>query len=127
MTDAPDEKELSSRQRAAFGVALTEAIDRSGVPQEELGRRLDYPRGQGSISEYKAGRKEPPPHLVFALERALDVPPGYLSIHLGYLPPEAMENSVVSAILTDTEINPGLREVLLTVVRNFSGSAGGQS
>ena len=125
MPDDRDEDELVRRQRTAFGLALEEAITRSGLSQDEVSRRLAFPRGQGSISEWKAGRKEPRPHIVFALERVLGVPPGGLSIHLGYLPPEAVESSTVTAILTDTKINPGLREVLLTAVRHFSSPGEG--
>lgn len=71
-------------QRMAFAQALRNARDETGIKQEELAKTVGVV--QGTISAYERGGVEPPPQQVFAIEAALNLPGGFLSRHLGYIP-----------------------------------------
>lgn len=120
-----DETELMHRQRAAFGRALNDAIRRSGLSLQEVSNRLGYRRAEPTISEWQNGLKEPRHHVVFALEEALDLLPGSLSVHLGYVPPTQID--VATAIASDPALPPALRATLLDVYQQFRRQAGGMA
>lgn len=74
-------------------------------------------------------KAEPPPAEVFNIERVLDVPPGMLSIRLGYLPPEARgttppSTSFEDAIKADPELNDQARRVLRVVYSELTRKPG---
>lgn len=99
--------------------ALTWLLNERGLSQRELAAQL----GRASYTPfYRWGefKAEPQPAEVFAIEKILDVPPGTLSRHLGYLPPEARSSaptgvSFEEAIRTDPELNDLGRRTLRAV------------
>lgn len=106
------------RRRLLFGQTLTEALLRKGRTQREVAEAIGV--SISAMSEWKRGVSEPENHaLTFALERELGTAPGELSIHLGYLPPEAL-GSWESALLNDPEIDDRLKNVILAVVRSYT-------
>jgi transcriptional regulator with XRE-family HTH domain len=64
-----------------------------------------------SISQWENGENEPPPYRVFAIERALGIPPGALSAHLKYQP-DGSGPSILYAIDHDPEIPDEGRETI---------------
>lgn len=66
---------------------------------------------QTAISNWLRGRQVPPPDKVFAIEAALGVVPGGLSIHLGYLPVEGPFGRVFRHLLASEEGQEILRAV----------------
>jgi transcriptional regulator with XRE-family HTH domain len=74
-------------QREAFAAALFHVMDLKGVTHRQLGEALGL--SHTVFSGWRSGDHEPAPWTVFKVEKALDLPPGFLSIHLGYVPPEA--------------------------------------
>lgn len=74
-------------QRKAFADALFHVMELKGVTHRDLGEQIGL--SHTVFTGWRNGDHEPSPSTAFAVERALEVPPGFLSIHLGYLPPEA--------------------------------------
>lgn len=76
------------------------------MSQRQIAEMLGYQ--QSSMSSWENGKQLPEPIIVFALEKALTLPPGFLSQHLGYLPLDQDEapTNVLDAIRKD----PGLAE-----------------
>jgi len=96
-----------------FNAALTRAVDESGKNQSEIARDTDGLVSQGTISTWLSGNARPQPEGVFAVELALDLPPGSLSRHLGYVP--YVEDPVIDlrdAIDTDDTLDEFDREAL---------------
>lgn len=79
----------ADERRAAFADALIEALNVRRKTQQALGEALGVK--QPTVSGWIRREAEPTPETVFAIERALELPPGHLSRHLGYLPPEAVK------------------------------------
>lgn len=117
---APEENGTDrTPQREDFVRALKWMMEERGLSQRELAAQI----GRASYTpfyrwfEYRA---EPQPTEVFAIERILDVPPGTLSRHLGYLPPEARSSapagvSFEDAIRSDPDLNDLGRRTLRAV------------
>lgn len=106
------------QRRAKFGLALTTALARAGRTQREIAEAIGV--SISAMSEWKRGVSEPERHdVTFSLEREIGTAPGELSIHLGYLPAEAL-GSWESALLSDPDIDDRLREVILAVVRSYT-------
>jgi transcriptional regulator with XRE-family HTH domain len=82
-----DTAEDRAPQRTAFAAALDHIMGLKGLTQRELGEQLGL--SHTVFTGWRNGDHEPPPTTTFAVERALELPPGFLSIHLGYLPVEA--------------------------------------
>ena len=93
----------------AFAAALRSERAKNRLTQDSLGRLAGCtgPR----ISQLESG-EQPTPDLVFRLEAALDLPPGRLSVHLGYVPAGAVP-TLIDAINGD----PGLDDVGRDAVR----------
>lgn len=106
-------------QREDFMRALIWLLNERGLSQRELAVQL----GRASYTPFYRWaefRAEPQPAEVFAIEKILDVPPGTLSRHLGYLPPEARSSAppgstFEEAIRSDPELNDLGRRVLRAV------------
>lgn len=83
-------------ERADFSRELRRALGASGRTQTDVARAAGV--APSLISTWLAGNiSSPDPHKVFAVERALDLPPGHLSRHLGFIPvPEAINDQPVS-------------------------------
>lgn len=100
--------------QVSFGAALAGALRAHGITQHRLGRMLGI--GQSTISAWVADRATPGHAVVFRVEEALEVPPGSLSRHLGYLPLDATQPStVVDCIDADPALTPGQRAALRAV------------
>ena len=115
--------------RLRFGRLLAAALKVQRLKQEDLATRLGAT--QPSVSGWINGRYEPAAQTVFAIERALDLEPGYLSRPLGYLPVEAAARplSVEAAIgqsglLADDEKAAliGMYQVLVTRTDRATGA-----
>lgn len=103
-----DRRAEEEEDRPAFGQALGEALAARGMTQSELGARLGFQ--QGTVSGWVTGLNPPERRqTVFELERALELPPGHLSLHLGYLPPAAAGAPVVD-VETAIRLDPLLPE-----------------
>jgi transcriptional regulator with XRE-family HTH domain len=110
--------EASDDQLAAFGDALKAALIASGVTHEQLAARVTGLLGESvtpaSVSNWVNGKNEPTRVRMFAIEQTLDLRPGSLSRHLGYLPVDARPARTVKDLLDeDPKIGPELRAVVL--------------
>ena len=99
--------------------ALCESL---GVSQAELGARVaaaegrERPWAQTAVQAWLAGKVRIPPERVFAIERALGVPAGSVSVHAGYLPVGTGGGlSVPEAVNVDPDLTAAQREDLLAV------------
>lgn len=71
----------------AFGEALRTARLAAGLNQKALGSALDVTAS--AVGNWERGIDEPSPARVRQLEEAMDLTPGWLSRHLGYVPLDA--------------------------------------
>lgn len=98
----------------SFGTSLAAALRARGLTQHGLGRALGI--GQSTISAWVADRATPSHTVVFRVEDALEVVPGSLSRHLGYLPLDASQPStVLDCIEADPALTAGQRSALRAV------------
>lgn len=107
-------KDIQTARLRAFGDALRSALKVHDMTQEDLAEKLNV--RQGNISDWVRGVTSPrDPELTFTVERAIGVPPGSLSTHLGYLPLEAVESvaSVRASIMAAPELTDAEKTVLL--------------
>lgn len=102
-----------------FRTAMREAIRQAGLSQAAFGQALaeeegrDGPYHQTVVADWLAGRYQPSMEATFAAERVLDLAPGALSRHLGYLPSYLIEPaSVADAIDADPALTPAARSML---------------
>lgn len=105
-------------RHVAFGNALRQALRVKGMTQEELAEAIG--RKQPMISGWINGKRSPETtDLAFEVERAIGVDPGTLTVHLGYLPPEAVRTvaSFESVLLADPGLNDDEKEMLLAGYR----------
>lgn len=106
-----------------FKQALKQAREARGLSQEALVKKLGK-KAQSVASKWEdvggdQARKVPDPDDVFLLEDALELPPGTLSRHLGYLPLDTTAGSevdAVAAIMADDTVTTQ-RAGLLALVR----------
>lgn len=105
----PSQKRTDRRNRLErFGRELAAALATRGLTQRELGEALGGTR-QSAVSSWCSGQAEPNPATVFGIERALELPPGRLSRHLGYLPvggDRGVDGDVERAIAGDPFLDP---------------------
>jgi transcriptional regulator with XRE-family HTH domain len=102
-------------QRRAFAEALFHIMDLKGVSHRELGEQVGLTHT--AFTGWRNLDHESSPAIIFAVERALDLPPGFLSIHLGYLPPEARslpspEQSYEAVVDSDPALDDRARRML---------------
>lgn len=102
-----------------FSGALAEAMTARGVTQQQLADGVGVK--QNTVSRWVHGEGVPEPAKVFEVERALEIAPGALSMHLGYLPLPVTSSpcTVVEAIKSAEELEDFHREALLSVYRSF--------
>lgn len=101
-----------------FGKALADALAARDWSQRQFAAH--YGVTPATISRWCLAQTVPDPPTVFDLERALDLVPGSLSHHLGYLPDVAerrQKADVVAAITADRALDERAREVLLAAYR----------
>jgi transcriptional regulator with XRE-family HTH domain len=80
---------------------------------------------QSAISGWTLGDNEPLPATVFAIESKLDLPPGHLSRHLGYVPLVTAESGqgavgVEDAINSDPMLPPLMKRALIAAYQEAS-------
>lgn len=82
----------------AFGDALARALNVRGMTQRQFGEALATAEGratplsQAAVAGWVSGTQEPDgPRRVFLMEEILELPPGHLAQHLGYLPAAAID------------------------------------
>lgn len=111
----------NEKRRSSFGSALTKAMRLQRLTQSELGEMLGD-IGQSSISAWTTGNALPPDvETVFALERALRLPPGHLSKHLGFLP--AKLAMVPNAVRADDRLDDDGQRIMLTTYKDLVAAA----
>lgn len=112
---------LRARHRwGAFREALTDALQ--DTDPVEVGSRLGgVPRTV--LGDWMAGKAEPPHYVVFQLEEILELAPGALARHLGYVPVSVeAAHDVEDAISRDVLLEPTDRDALVTLYRDLSGT-----
>lgn len=111
-------------RRQAFGDALGDALGVRKTTQRALGDMLGGVT-QSAISAWIAGQSEPSRDLVFQIETVLELPPGNLSRHLGYLPPEAATGkggmTFEEAVMNDPLLDETQKRGVLALYREFTG------
>lgn len=106
--------------RATFGEALAAALRSRNVSQRALADLVGR-TAQSSVSAWTRGGAAPAPEVVFEIERLLELPPGHLSQHLGYVPVGAtLPTSVSVAVEADPLLEPVHRQALLALYREFT-------
>jgi hypothetical protein len=113
-------------QKFGFAAALRAYLARANLTQEKLRQLLaddGFDVGQGTMSKWTLGKATPPNATVEAIEHHLDLVPGVLSRHLGWLPLSSVDlgPDVETAILADERLTPDQREVLLATYRALVG------
>ncbi len=99
--------------REAFATALRQARERRGLRQDELAEELGY--RQSSLSAWESAKSLPTAEDVFRTEALLDLDPGTLSRHLGYLPVDAGSPSTEAVIREDDHLDPEYRDQLVSL------------
>jgi hypothetical protein len=121
------ERTSTDEQRRSFAEALKMYLQRANMRPADLMRALQlegFPARQASVSQWTTGQVEPVRHVVYAMERLLNLQPGLLSRHLGYLPTFAVSISPVdveTALLADDRLTPDQRQLLLATYRTLIG------
>lgn len=112
-----------AEKRKAFAAALVEARTVRGLTQTELGAEVGI--GQPGVSAWEAGENQPEPEMVFAVERVLELPPGHLSRHLGYMPPDSdgqVTATFEEVVMGDPLLDEGQKRAALALYREFTAS-----
>lgn len=106
-----------------FTAALDKAMKRAGVNQSELGRRINS--APSMINAWLNGNTgQPSLEKVRDIERALELSPGHLTRHFGWVPYEADASAdVVAAIEGDPSITPGNKDALTLLYNLFRAQA----
>lgn len=112
--------ERHRERQEAFGARLRAAREGHSPPvrPQAIADAIGY-KSPGAISNWERGESPPDPDTVFAIERFLELPPGELSQHLGYVPVDANTPpcTVETAIAADPRLDNGARDALLKMFR----------
>lgn len=111
---------LQSKRLREFGETLTQAMNVRGMTHRRLGEELGVT--QSAISAWKSGAAEPSSRTVFAIERALELPPGHLSRTLGYLPVEGrriVNASFEEVVVADPLLSEDQKRGFIALYRSF--------
>lgn len=109
----------SERVPQAFLDALDRALERDrrtdAALLEAMAERTGRSYAAGYLGDWRRGKATPKPADLFALEETLDLGPGALSQHLGFLPVGARTEvrTVTEAIAADDQLTPDQKEILL--------------
>ena len=95
------EREPDEGGRKAFGSALVDAIRSAGLTVPKLAELVGV--SDDAVRKWTYGNPPTDPQRVFTIERHVEVSPGELSRHLGYLPVDAGV-SVLAAIDADPRL-----------------------
>lgn len=109
----------AEQARLRFGRVLAEALFARDLTQADLARAVGST--QSAVSAWVNGHAEPASSLVFEVEGYLELPAGFLSRLLGYLPVSAVASvaSIQEAVQASTLIDEDLKPMLLAVVREL--------
>lgn len=104
-------KHVRQTDQTGFQQALERAL--AGTSQAEVARVADV--AASTISTWLSRPGAAKPQQVFAVERALDLPPGHLSRHLGYVPVSVDRPpvDVIEAIEADGALDDPDRDALI--------------
>ncbi len=107
----------------AFSDAVNGELEYRGITQAEFGASVaeaegrERPYTQSNVTDWLARHRGLRPSLVFAMERALELPAGALSYLLGYLPLAAVPTfTVAEALARDTRLSPSQRRMILVTI-----------
>jgi transcriptional regulator with XRE-family HTH domain len=106
---------------ARFAAELKSERTRAGLSQDALGELVGLTGTR--ISQFESG-DVPAPDLVFRLEAVLDLPPGRLSYHLGFLPVDAVPDFVM-ALNDDPFLDDQSRGAVRVVYESLKKTAHG--
>jgi hypothetical protein len=110
--------EATPEQAASFARALSAALE--GWTRDDfvgaVAAESEETLTASALSLYLNAKNEPSRAKVFAMERVLNLRPGELSRHLGYLPVEAQPIITVEDALVSAGVRKGLREALMAAV-----------
>lgn len=120
------ESSATSAQLESFGRALAATLEAKGLTSGALLHIPSATTVEGSrstVTSWLRGRSEPSRPKVLALEQTLELPPGTLSRHLGWLPLDAVEiPDVETSILADPDLSPAQKNILLSALQDFRRS-----
>ena len=114
---------MTTRHAESFGIALKQALDDAGLSQRSLALHLG--KSDQTISDWAKGKVEPPPRIAIEAERYVlpHLPgrgPGFLTIHLGFLPPDGADVTIATpedAIIGDGDLDGEVKRYLLGMIR----------
>jgi transcriptional regulator with XRE-family HTH domain len=115
---------ITGSGRAAFSVALGDALRERGWTQNELAVELGTT--QSAVSGWVHHRTQPRPPVVDRIEQLLDLPAGDLSRHLGYLSlsfESGSRRSVSHALETDEWIDDTARAAVMFLYNHYRSTA----
>lgn len=104
-----------------FGDELARALAVRGMSQRQLAKEIDM--SQSYVAEWRSGRAQPNPDVVFEVEQILELPPGHLSWLLGYLPISVTKPSATSvevAVTSDPLLEEKDKRALLAAYREMT-------
>lgn len=110
-----------------FARALDDAIQRSGLSGPRIAEKATATGvnvAQSTIATWLGGKRPGRPAQVFAVEKALDLPPGSLSAYLGYLPTGLYRVGIEAAIAMDDTLDERARQSLLDMVKRHRPPTG---
>jgi transcriptional regulator with XRE-family HTH domain len=110
-----------------FAGALDDAIKRSGLSGPRIAEKATATGvnvAQSTIATWLGGKRPGRPEQVFAVEKALDLPPGSLSAYLGYLPTELYRVGIEAAIALDDTLDERARQSLLDMIKRHRPAGG---
>ena len=117
------EVNATTEQKVAFGEMLLSALTAAGLRPPDLVEVIgaaDRPAASSVVHKWITGISEPSRPKVLAIEEFLDLEPGTLSRHLGWLPigapaiadPEA-------AVIADARFTGEQKRVMLQLMKSF--------
>lgn len=100
-----------------FGALVRQEREDRDLSQREVGAWFGL--SDAAVNKWEADRSVPAPAIVFELEQRFDLPPGYLSRTLGYLPvePAPPAPDVLSAIDADPTLQDHEKSIMRAVYR----------
>lgn len=110
-------------QKRAFGEALIEALQARSLRPPDLVDVIsaaDRNKASAKVSHWVRGVSEPSRPTVVAIERFLNLEPGTLSRHLGWVPVVApVMADPEAAIIADGTLTGEERRILLALLKKF--------
>lgn len=116
-----DDTDSAGENRRDFGRTLADVLGARDITQVQLSSSLGM--AQSTISTWVAGRAAPTPRLVFEVERVLELPGGFLSRHLGFVPvsTRVVASSVEEAIARDPLLDDEGRHRMMGLYEHLLG------